>query len=375
MYPKKVIHIFNELKFSGAEIMYVDAAPIFRQSGCELSAVNTARNLGEYACYFEEAGYKVFHKPYPSSKNPIQRLRYCFNFILFLKKEAYDIVHIHSQHMMWTMALCSRLANIRSIYTVHNVFSAKRIYIYLYRYLSRWSAKHIFRCTFQTISDSVYNNEKEYYCNTTIKINNWYASNRFYPADNNEKETFRKSLGIADDALVLISVGGCSKVKRHTDIIKALPAVTNKYPNAVYLHLGEGVSLHEEQLLAEELHVADHVVFCGNQKNVREYLTISDIYVMTSMYEGISITTIEAMACNIPAILYNVPGLKDFNAERECALLIPENTSILAESIIMLYENAEKRQNLIKTALHFVESQFDMKTNASKILELYQTTA
>lgn len=61
----KVIHYLHELKFSGAEIMYVDAAPVFQKLGCELSVVNTANHLGEYASFFEKAGYKVFHRPYP----------------------------------------------------------------------------------------------------------------------------------------------------------------------------------------------------------------------------------------------------------------------------------------------------------------------
>lgn len=56
----KVLHILHELKFSGAEIMYVDAASIFQKLGCDLSIVNTANHLGEYAPYFEKAGYKVF---------------------------------------------------------------------------------------------------------------------------------------------------------------------------------------------------------------------------------------------------------------------------------------------------------------------------
>lgn len=48
----KVIHFLYELKFSGAEIMYVDAAPIFQKFGCELTVVNTAPQLGEYASSF-----------------------------------------------------------------------------------------------------------------------------------------------------------------------------------------------------------------------------------------------------------------------------------------------------------------------------------
>src|ERR1700761_1945189 len=111
----KVIHILHELKYSGAEIMYVDAAPIFQSKGCELTVVATAPDLGEYAPYFEKAGYKVLHMPYPPLSNYPGRIKFFRSFTKFLKKEGYDVMHIHSQ--MWGMSLCAWLAGMKSVYT------------------------------------------------------------------------------------------------------------------------------------------------------------------------------------------------------------------------------------------------------------------
>lgn len=365
----KILHILNELKFSGAEIMYVDAAPVFQKLGCKLSVVNTTSDLGEYAPYFAKAGYKVFHWPYPSSI--IQKWKYYKRVISFLKQEHYDVVHIHSSGMKWGMSYCAWRAGCKSVYTFHNVFRS-HWYSYLYHWWLRWSAKNIFKCTFQTISDSVYSNEKEYYHNDTIKIYNWYGSNRFFPASEEEKESTRKELEIPANSLVIISVGGCSPIKRHTDIIKALAEIIKKYPNTIYLHLGQGTSLEEEINLAKELKVDKNIRFCGNQTEVRKYLIAADIYLMPSKHEGIPITTIEAMACNIPAILYNVPGLRDFNKSAECSLLIEESYHTLAQKVIELYEDKDKQQELITNAKTFVDDNFLMETNAKKIFELYQ---
>ncbi|MDR2010355.1 MAG: glycosyltransferase family 4 protein [Bacteroidales bacterium] len=366
----KVIHILHELKFSGAEIMYVDAAPLFQQKGCKLIVLATAPELGEYAPYFEQAGYKVLHQPYPPLKNYLKRLKYYWNFSRFLKSEKIDVVHIHSHKCMWGMALAARIAKRRSVYTFHNVFFSRNI-IYIYRCLLRWSAKKIFKCKFQTISDSVYEHELKFYHNPTAKIYNWYGSNRFFPALDGEKEKVRQELNIPPKTLVLISIGGCSTIKRHSEIIKALSLIISKTPNCIYLHLGKGISECEEQKLSLELGLKEHIRFAGNQKNVRKYLIASDIYLMTSIYEGISITTIEAMACNIPAILYNVPGLRDFNKTKECSILIEEDFTRLAESIIYLYKNKEKQKELISNAKQLVDSTFNMEINASKIFELY----
>lgn len=365
----KVLHILHELKFSGAEIMYVDAAPIFQKLGCDLSIVNTANHLGEYAPYFEKAGYKVFFHPYPNGY--FKRWKYYRDTISFLKKEKYDVVHIHSSALKWGMSFCAWKAGCKSIYTFHNVFRS-HWYSYPWHWWLRWSAKHIFGCTFQTISDSVYENEKNYYHNNTTKIYNWYGCSRFYPALPNEKQKVRESLNIPQNSLVIISVGGCSPIKRHTDIIKALPEIIKVLPNVIYLHLGEGISLDEERSLAKELNIEKNICFCGNQSNVRKYLIASDIYVMPSKYEGISITTIEAMACLIPSILYNVPGLCDFNKEKECSELIKEDYSVLAKAIIKLYQDKKKQQYLTQNAKEFVDQNFYMETNVKQIFELYK---
>jgi hypothetical protein len=186
----KVIHILNSLKFSGAEIMYVAAAPLFQQKGCELTVVATAAELGEYAPYFENAGYKVLHKPYPPMKKYLKRLKYYWQFSRLLKREKMDVVHIHSHKCMWGISFAAWLAKKTAVYTFHNVFTSKTI-TYPFHYLRRWTAKNIFGCTFQTISDSVYEHELHFWHNKTTKVYNWYDSNRFYPASQEEKNELR----------------------------------------------------------------------------------------------------------------------------------------------------------------------------------------
>ncbi|MBW8332455.1 MAG: glycosyltransferase family 4 protein [Prolixibacteraceae bacterium] len=368
----KILHILHELKFSGAEIMYVDAAQLFQKKGCTLTVMATAIKLGEYAPYFERAGFKVIHNALPPLKHFFSRIKFYTKLIKLLRKGNYNVVHIHSHRAMWGFSLCAWLVHIKSVYTFHNVFPTKTI-TYPYHIFLRWSAKHIFKCRFQTISDSVFNHELNFYHNHTTKIYNWYGSNRFYPARNGEKELVRKQLEIDPDAFVLISVGGCSPVKRHSEIIRALPSIVAKNPNCLYLHLGKGESEMEEIQLAKEYGVAKCVRFCGNQEHVRKYLIASDVYLMPSRFEGIPITTIEAMACNIPTILYDVPGLRDFNKSGENCILIPEDHKILAEKVIYLQSNTEKSFELAERAKAFVDQNFNMETNVVKIFELYNS--
>lgn len=366
----KVIHILHELKFSGAEIMYVDAAPVFQKKGCDLMVLASAPNLGEFAPYFERAGYKVIHRPYPRLKSYWKRIKYYRMFIKLIKDENIDIVHIHSHSSMWGMALCAWIARKNSVKTFHAIFPTSW-YSYFYHCLLRWSAKVIFKCKFQSISDSVHDHELKLYGSKTIKINNWYASNRFYPAAVGEKNQIRNELNISDNTLVLISVGGCNYNKRHHDIIKALSIISKDISDLLYLHLGSGDTEEEEMKLSKDLRVANYIRFCGNQKDVRKYIIASDIYIMTSRSEGISITSIEAMACEVPAILYNVPGLRDFNTKGNNSILIKEDYSILAKEVIKLHSHPEETENIVISAKRMIDEYYDMEKNASLIYQLY----
>ena len=365
----KVIHILDELKFSGAEIMYVAAAPIFQELGCELSVVNTRKKMGPYAPYFEKSGYQVFHKIYP--KFIFKKWAYYYSMIRFLKKNQYDVVHIHRNDMKYGMSLCAWIVGCKSVFTLHSIFFS-HIYSYWYHRWSRWSAQKLFHCTFQSISDSVYEHERKYYHTETVKVYNWYNSYNFFPAKEGEKDIARRELKIEKDTLVLISVGGCSQIKRHTEIIEALSYIVEKKHNTIYLHLGEGDTLQNEQNLARKLNLVNHIRFYGNHTDVRKYLIAADIYVMTSQLEGISLTTIESMACNTPAVLYDVQGLREFNKEKICSVLVPEDPIQLAENIIRLYENNVLQKEIIKNAFQFVNQHFDMRRNATEIFQLYQ---
>ncbi|MFA6794831.1 MAG: glycosyltransferase family 4 protein [Proteiniphilum sp.] len=366
----KILHVLYELKFSGAEIMYVDAAPLFQEMGCQLTVMATGDNPGDFAPHFQKAGYRVMHRPYPRGLNIRKRIKYYVQFIRLLKSNHIDVVHIHVSAFMFALTCCTWLAGRRSVYTFHNVYPSHR-YSYLYHVLQRWAAKNIFGCKFQTISDSVHDHERNYYHNKTKKIYNWYGAKRYFPSSNGEKKRIREELNIPDEALVLISVGGCSDTKRHTDIIRALPFILKVVPSVIYLHLGEGEKEPEEKEMTMKMKLDSHVRFYGNQTDVRKFLIASDVYVMTSKYEGISITTIEAMACGIPAILYNVPGLRDFNKSGENSCLIAEDHLLLAEKVVELYSNPVIFNRLSVNARELVNNLYQMENNVPEIFNLY----
>lgn len=370
MTKMRVLHIFNEIKFSGAEIMYANAVPLFNKNGFELLAIATGESVGDFELEFKKREIKVWHKPMPSFPHIINRICYVYQLISFVKEQDINLIHIHRSNAKWTFGLIAKIVGIKSVYTAHNVFKNRKI-TWIKAYLERFSARKWFGVQIHTIGQSVYENELYYYKTPSIRINNWYDSQKFYPVESEkEKEILRKKLNIPIDHFVVISTGGCSIVKNHHAILHAIASITEN-KKVTYIHLGSGATENEERDLVNELGLVSNVLFLGNKVNVRDYLVASDLYLMPSKFEGLSIASIEAMACGIPAILYNVPGLRDLIHDNDNGLLIEPKIEALAGGIDWIIENPLESKKMATKALRYVNDEYSMDRNVGQIIKLY----
>jgi glycosyltransferase involved in cell wall biosynthesis len=97
----------------------------------------------------------------------------------------------------------------------------------------------------------------------------------------------------------------------------------------------------------------------------------SDIFVMPSRYEGISIAMIEAMACGLPIVTSNAPGLRTYIKQGQNGLLFPvEDHKALAKCILKLAEDRNMRAKLSLGARESFDSEFDMRRNI-KYLDIF----
>ena len=367
----KVLHLFNEIKFSGAELMYANAAYLFQANGIEMLAFSTGNSLGDFASEFERTNIKTYHRPIkPGIHFSFATVHFYCDFYKFLKSEKIDVLHIHRSDL-YMVALCARLAGVRTIKTMHSVFKSRK-FTYPYGYFQRLVARKIFNVTFQTIGKSVYENELHYYKNPSVRVNNWYDSSRFFePKNEKKRQTIREKLGLKQSTFIIVSVGACSHNKNHSEIIKAL-AILDKKLDLQYLHLGTGMTESKEKELAIELGVIHNIRFLGNVKNVQDYLIAADVFVMSSKFEGLSIACIEAMACSKPLILYNSPGLRDLIDNDDNGFLIEWDYIILAEKIMLYQQNPDLLKIKGKASADFVNKNHSMENNVLKIISLYK---
>lgn len=354
---KKIAHIFNSIEYSGAERMIFTLQEFYNTEFIPYS-ISTGVKKGKFYNEFSK-NFKCFHIPVTNKRNGNYIIN-LFELILFYRKEKIDIVHIHSARRLVFHVLAARLGGIKkTVRQVHNNFEfegALKIKEIISRRLARF-----FNIEFISISDSVYMNELSRFNNKTKLVYNFYNEDVIFPGTKSEKNETRKKIGISTDAFVLISIGTCCERKQHNHIIEVVAKLKEKIPNIFYLHLGNGEMEEEEKLLCQNLDITDNILFAGNINNIRDYLIASDLYLITSKIEGLSIATIEAMGAALPVILYDTPGSRDLGINGGPGMLIEPNVDALEKKIFEMYSSKENLNIIAKSSLEFVRTIYSKK--------------
>lgn len=184
---------------------------------------------------------------------------------------------------------------------------------------------------------------------------------RFFPSEN--KNTSKKAIGISQEDIV---IGFCGRIGREKDIgtlYRAFRRVEKKHKNVKLLIVGTGVKEEEELFTASR-----NILFVGKQNNVVPYLQAMDIYVLPSLTETTSLSTLEAMACGVAVISTPIGYVKEYIRERYNGMLFPfHNSLVLSLKINLLIENEALRNKLSKNARKTVEEQFKWEKTAEEI--------
>lgn len=366
----KVLHVLAEIKPSGAEMMLLTALQRFRESGIDMILLATGENKGSIAGRFEAAGCEVLHFPFSYSISYFYRI-----WKLFLSAR-WDVIHLHTERANFYFGLMAVLARKPVLRTVHNVFSFKGLLRWrrgLQRRLLEWlGLRHV------AIGPSVLENETTRFGIKPALVLNWYDDDRFRPMSDEQREKERCLLGVdLDRQLVVVSVGNCSDIKNHKSILNAL-ALIHPSERPLYLHAGLEDSENSERLLAQELglNLESEVRFLGAVSDIPRLLCVADVYVMPSLFEGMSIASIEALASGVLLLLSDVPGLRDLRENYKGIIYCdPSPESIAASLRQLVHMSPEQRRLAVEGQAASARQRFGIGQGVRGYTELYRGIA
>ena len=368
----KVLHILNELKHSGAEVRLQLAYERFQKSGIESHILSTGNQVGDYAAVLRDTGYRIHHIPF---RKRIGFLGFLIDIGKLLQNERFSAVHIHTQRAFIWYVLMARLADVRIIVkTFCSVFLFSSYLGWKKGRLWRKLSSKVFGVVNTAGSHSVVEVEKKRFDNECILIPNWTDVHRFRPPSEREHLEARRAYDLELDDFTIVTIGACTRIKNHLAVFRALKEA-NKYlerKKLVFLHVGTGPMLEEEQLYVRQHGIGEDCRFVGILNDVRPCLFAADAFVMTSEWEGLAVSALEAMSTGLPPILYNVYGLRDLLRGGKGGLLIEPNEERLAEALLLLNERPELRKRYGEEARQIILNTYSLEDSVDKFIQLYR---
>lgn len=188
-----------------------------------------------------------------------------------------------------------------------------------------------------------------------------------------DRLSLRRQFGFRETETLLICVGKMNPPKGHRYLIEALLKVVPLFPHLKLLILGDGPSRKALETLGQSLGLKDHLVFLGEWAEVKEFLSLSDIFVFPTLSEGMPLALLEAMAVGKPCIASDIPPIREAIQDRETGLLVkPRSAEAIAEAILELLKSPEKAQTIALRGRESIFKRFDAEKSARLLETLYQ---
>lgn len=160
-----------------------------------------------------------------------------------------------------------------------------------------------------------------------------------------DQSNIRRELGLREEDFLLLSVGELTKRKNQQVIIRALGKIKNDKLH--YLICGKGDLLEELQTLAKENGTEKNVHFLGYRMDVVDICSQANVFVLSSLHEGLSVASLEAMYCGLPVVISDIRGVRDYLVDGENGFICGvQDVDAYAAVITKLMGNAELRKQM-----------------------------
>lgn len=195
---------------------------------------------------------------------------------------------------------------------------------------------------------------------------------RFHP-DIKSRQTVRHSLGIAQNATVILFVGRLNRDKGVLELATAFDTIAKQRPDVEFLLVGaeEDVPFNRiQEICCAERERLHYVSFTSKPEH---YMTAADIFCLPSYREGFGMTIIEAAASGVPTVASRIYGITDAVADGKTGLLFPVgNVTALTQALLKLITENELRQRMGNAARERALDQFSSEKITLEMVMLYE---
>lgn len=358
----RILHIIDDMAMGGANALLVDLAPAQMREGHNVDILQLIESKDKTLTNkLAGTGVNVISlKKNGSFYSPI----FIFKIIPILKK--YDIVHVHLFPALYWAGFAKLLSYSKTpfVYTEHSTSNKRRnkpVLLAVDKFVYSNCYKEIIAC-----SDKALETYKSVFPNVnTCTIPNGVDISKNINATPYSKQNL---VGIDVECFVTTMIARFASMKRQDTVVEAISKLPSNF-HAVFVG-GDGGELQRVKDLVKSLDVVDRIHFLGIRPDVPQILKSSDVVIMASDYEGLSLSSIEGMASGRPFVASNVNGLREV-VSGAGELFENKNPDALADILRRLQsDNAFYNEVVHKCQMR--AKLFDIKACSQSYLEIYK---
>jgi glycosyltransferase involved in cell wall biosynthesis len=354
----RIAHVLDSLEVGGAEAVVVALCRLQSQAGNAVE-VHCLYTGGPFKDILEREGIPVWvHGP---AKAPALMWRLYRAF----RRSKPDVVHCHNAAATVYAAGPARLAGARAVVSTRHGMAGLKPH-------ARPEAK--FWITAALFCDQVVavcERGRENMMKNTGVVGRKVMTirNGAYPPPAGEERAPSRT------GFTLITVGRLAPAKNYATLLRSVAAARACVPDLALSVVGDGPEAGSLKALAHDLGIDDAVEFHGERRDVGTWLRQADVFVLSSISEGLPIAILEAMATGLPAIVTDVGGMPEvIELSRAGTVVPPADVAALAAAIVDLANRRGELPDLGRRAVRCYEELFTPVRMANDYQQLYEAS-
>jgi glycosyltransferase involved in cell wall biosynthesis len=365
----KVLHILDSLNRGGAEVMTLDVCRRAGANGLDLTLIATGG--GDLEEDFRCSGVDFFRL---QRRSPVD-LRLIMQLRKIIIEREIQVIHCHQAVEALHAYIATTGMRTQRVLSWHGYIGDLKNRLVLSYLLPRMNAN-------VAVSYELLNRfETEEHYDTSRNfhvIHNGVDAGRLRSSG----RRLRAEMGITEDDILLGMVGNFQfAVKNQMTICKALPQLFGQSPRVHFAFIGghsksAPQSYNECVSFCRQQNIADRVHFLGKRADIPDVLNSLDIFVFSSLQEGLPIAVIEAMMIGLPIVVSDIGPLLEVSGNGTYATIFRrKDYDDLAGKLIALMNDPKLRANLGRQARQWSMQQFSIETHILKLIDLYNALA
>jgi len=364
----KILHVIDSLGIYGAEVVVLNLADEQRKMK-HYPVISSIGNLGvkEKPLEIEAKKRGLDVRIFRMRDGP--NIIGGYNILRFAQDNKFTIIHNHGYKGDILLGFIPRaLRSIPVISTLHGWTSTELFTkMWLYAYLHTLSLCFV---------DAVVLVNKSMMTNRWLKRlkdqDLYYVRNGIMRYEKSAVNPDESIIRFCSNAYTVISCGRLSKEKGYEDLICSLDQAIKKGANVNLLILGEGPERKNLENRIALLKLQERVYLPGYRDNVQDYLPYGNLFVLSSISEGLPITLLEAMQMGIPVVATSVGGVPDVLNHQENGILVQaRDVEGLCNAMVSLYKDPNLGQNMAERAQDLVCREFSSEKMAQDYMSIY----